>query len=205
MGSIIGMDPWVGCKWRHTLPSSLVDNLHNVGLFVLSDIGCPDLYLLDNQEWFTTALIGLTDQHDIICWNEYVGLLKTSHVRLSCDKDLLIWNQSKSGKYTPRAGYLQLMLDRQEEELSWWWKVLWKFKCPLKAKKNCWFLLKDKALTWDVLCCKGFEGLGRCYLCKSASKSNVHIGVECFYFEWAFELPKNLPPPGQFLLLSLQH
>ena len=108
----IGMDPWVGCKWRHTLPSSLVDNLHNVGLFALSDIGCPDLYLLDNQEWFTTASIGLTDQFDIICWNEYVGLLKTSHVRLTGDEDFLIWNQSKSGKYTPKTGYLQLLMDR---------------------------------------------------------------------------------------------
>ena len=44
-----------------------------------------------------------------------MGLLKTSHVRLSGDEDLLIWNQSKSGKYTPRSGYLQLLMDRQEE------------------------------------------------------------------------------------------
>ena len=76
----IGVDPWVGCKWRHTLPISLVDKLHYAGLFSLSDIGCFDLSLLNNQGWFTAALIGLTDQHDIICWNEYVGLLKTSHV-----------------------------------------------------------------------------------------------------------------------------
>ena len=132
-------------------------------LFSLSDIGCLDLSLLNNQGWFTAKLIGLTDQHDITCWNDYVGLLKTIHVILSGDEDFLIWNQSKSGKYTPRTGYLQLLMDRQEEELSWWWKVLWKFKCPLKAKIYCWFLLKDKALTWDVLCCKGYEGPGRCY------------------------------------------
>ena len=43
-----------------------------------------------------------------------MGLLKTSHVRLSSDEDLLLWNQSKSGKYTPRSGYLQLLMDRQE-------------------------------------------------------------------------------------------
>ena len=110
-----------------------------------------------------------------------MGLLKTSHVRLSCDEDLLIWNQSKYGKYTPRSSYLQLMLDRQEKELSWWWKVLWKFKCPLKANIFCWFILKDKALTWDVICCKGKEGPGRCYLCKTDSESNVHLGVDCSY------------------------
>ena len=53
--------------------------------------------------------------------------------------------------------------------------------CPLKAKIFCWFLLKDKELTWDVLYCKGFEGLGRCYLCKSAYESNFDIGVECSF------------------------
>ena len=69
-----------------------MDKLHSVGLFSLSDIGCFDLSLLNNQGWFTAVLIGLTDQNDITCWNEYVGLLKTSHVRLSDDKDILVWN-----------------------------------------------------------------------------------------------------------------
>ena len=27
----IGVDPWVGCKWRHILPLSLVDKLHYAG------------------------------------------------------------------------------------------------------------------------------------------------------------------------------
>ena len=86
----IGVDPWVGYKWRHILPISLVDKLHSAGLFFLSDIGCLDISLLNNQGWFTTTLIGLTDQQDITCWNEYLALLKTSHVRLTGDEDLLI-------------------------------------------------------------------------------------------------------------------
>ena len=80
---------------------------------------------------------------------------------MSLEADQLIWNQSKSGKYTPNIGYLQLVLDRNEEELTWWWKVLWKLKCPLKENKFSWFLLSDKALTWDIICRKGREGLGR--------------------------------------------
>ena len=90
-----------------------------------------------------------------------MAILKTSHVRLSSDADLLIWNQSKSRKYTPKTGYLQLVLNINVEELFWWWKVLWKFKCPLKEKKFSWFLLSEKALTWDVICRKGREGPGR--------------------------------------------
>ena len=110
---------WIlGCKWRHILPLSLMDKLHSVGFYFLKDIGCPNVSLLLNQGWFSAALIGLVEQQDITCWNEYLALLKSSHVRLSCDEDLLIWNQSKSGKYTLKSGYLQLVLDRQMEELS---------------------------------------------------------------------------------------
>ena len=63
----IGLDPWVGCKWRHSLPMCLVDKLHAVGLFSLSDIGCLDLSLLNNQGWLSAEMIGLTEQHDITC------------------------------------------------------------------------------------------------------------------------------------------
>ena len=50
---------------------------------------------------------------------------------------------------------------------------------PLRQNFFCWFLLSDKALTWDVLCRKGREGPGRCYLCKMDAESNFHLGVEC--------------------------
>ena len=67
----------------------------------------------------------------------------------------------------------------RDMELLWWWKALWKLKCPLKTKIFCWFLLYAKALTWDVLLLKGREGPGRCYLCKLECETNFHIGVEC--------------------------
>ena len=59
--------------------------------------------------------------------------------------------------------------------------MVWKFKCPLKSKILCWFLLSNKALTWDVPCRKGREGPGRCYLCKEDAESNTHLGVDCPY------------------------
>jgi len=52
-------------------------------------------------------------------------------------------------------------------------------KCPLKTKILSWFLLSGKALTWDVLCSRGREGPGRCFLCKLSGESNYHIAVEC--------------------------
>ena len=106
---------------------------------------------------------------------------KSSHVSLTNDKDVLVWNLSKSGLYTPKEGYVQLLLDRDGMDHSWWWKLLWKFNCPLKAKIFCWFLLSDKALTWDIIVRKGREGPGRCYLCKLNIESNLHLGVECLF------------------------
>ena len=91
---------------------------------------------------------------------------------------MLVWSQSKSGKYTPKVGYLHLIQDMNEVEISWWWKLLWKLKCPLKSKIFSWFLLSGKALTWNFLCRKGGEGLGRCYLCKVDVESNFHLGVQ---------------------------
>ena len=99
-------------------------------------------------------------------------------MRLSYDVDELVWNLSKYGKYSPKDGYLHLMLDKNEMEYSWWWKVLWKLKCPLKSKIFCWFLFSDKALTWDVIVRKGKEGPRRCYLCKMNAESNFHLGVD---------------------------
>ena len=63
----IRVDPWVGCKWRHILPLNLVDKLHSARLYFLNDIGCHDISLLNNQGWFSAALIGLIDQQDIFC------------------------------------------------------------------------------------------------------------------------------------------
>ena len=97
--------------------------------------------------WLSTGNLGLVDIQDITCQNECLAILKASHVRLTDDVDELVWNLSKSGKYSPKDGYLHLMLDMNELEYSRWWKFLWKLKCPLKQKIFCCFLFSDKALT----------------------------------------------------------
>ena len=150
----------------------MTDKLHSAGIYFLKDIGFPGVSNLMEQGWLSADILGLVDDQNITCWNGYLAILKSSHIRLSNEVDVLVWNQSKSG-------YLQLILDKNEVTIFWWWKLLWKLKCPLKSKKLCWFLFSGKALTWDVLCRKGWEGPGRCYLCKMDVESNYHLGVEC--------------------------
>ena len=134
------MDPWVGCKWRHLLPFPLVEKLHYLGVFSLKYIGAPGLTVLMEQGWLSADHLGLTDHLDVSVWNGYLSTLKASHVRLSNEDDKLVWILSKSGRYTPKEGYVQL-LDRSELEYSWWWKVLWKLKCPLRNFFFLFFIL----------------------------------------------------------------
>ena len=63
----LGLDPWVGCKWRHILPSFLLDKLHSLGCYFLKDIGCPGVFLLMEQGWLSTELIGLVEQQEVTC------------------------------------------------------------------------------------------------------------------------------------------
>ena len=86
----LGLDPWVECKWRHLLPSFLVDKLHSFGIYFLKDIGCPRVSLMLEQGWLTVDFIGLVDNQDVTCWNGYLVILKASHVRLLNDADVLV-------------------------------------------------------------------------------------------------------------------
>ena len=55
----IGIDPWLGCKWRHFLLVSMIDKLHTIGFFVLKDIVCTGTALLQDQGWLNADHFGL--------------------------------------------------------------------------------------------------------------------------------------------------
>jgi hypothetical protein len=81
------------------------------------------------------------------------------------------------------------MIDLHNQEPVWWWKGLWKIKCPLKAHIFMWFLIKNKIPTWDRLKNRMIEGPGWCPLCKGDEETGVdlfllfpfvrHIWEEC--------------------------
>ena len=106
----IKLDPWIGCNWRHALHLPMLDRLHLAGLYCLSDIGIPGLTDLMAQQWLFADFIGFSDPFDIDVWNGYLTILKSSHVRISNDDDILVWNLSRSGRYSPKEGYAQLMI-----------------------------------------------------------------------------------------------
>ena len=113
-----GIDPWVGWKWRHILPPHLIECLHNHGFYFLNDIGCPGTSMLLEQGCLSSKNIGIVDIQDALIWNGYIIILKASNVRLSDVVEELVWIQSKTGKYSPKDGYLQLIKDRTDVEIS---------------------------------------------------------------------------------------
>ena len=62
----LGINPWVGCKWRHHLPPLIIEKLHSYGFFSLKDIGTPGLTCLLEQRWLLAEQLGLVDQQDVI-------------------------------------------------------------------------------------------------------------------------------------------
>ena len=78
------------------------------------------------------------------------------------------------------------------------------------SKIFSWFILSDKALTWDILCRKGREGPGRCYLCNLESETNLHIGVDCkltqsVWYELEVKLHKSNLWAGDSVSLCLKN
>ena len=104
-------------------------------------------------------------------------MLKASHIRFRNEEDVLVWNQAKPGVYSPKCGYMHLIQEQHDRETKWWWNMLWHMKSPLKSKLFCWALFSGKALTWDTLIRRGWEGPGRCHLCKCDFETNLHLGV----------------------------
>ena len=110
----------------------MLKRLHYQCFYFLKDIGCPGVSMLMEQGWLSRENVGLVDIQDVIIWKGFIVVLKASNLRLTNAVDELVWIQSKTGKYSPKDGYLQLIKDRNEVEIFWWWKAVWKFKCPLK-------------------------------------------------------------------------
>ena len=92
----------------------MIEILHSAGYFFLKDVGTATISCLMEQGWLSSVYLGLVEELDINTWNGYLAILKTSHIRFNNNEDLLVWNQDKSGKYTPKGGYLHLIQEQHE-------------------------------------------------------------------------------------------
>jgi hypothetical protein len=104
----------------------------------------------------------------------YIDALKRSHIRFTNIEDELVWKKNSTGLYTPKVGYIALNLPLHQLP-KWWWKSLWKQKCPQKAKIFMWAALNNQIPTWENLNKHKIKGPGRCTLCKIANETTPHL------------------------------
>ena len=144
------MDPWVGYRGAHVLPEVLRNILAARGCHFLADVEDPGSSTLWHQGWISAQRLDIPDelQGD---WEDFLRILRHSHIRLTNRVDELIWDHHPSGSYSPKHGYIQLNVEAHNRDLVWWWKILWKLKCPGKTKLFFWAILENKAPTWDIL------------------------------------------------------
>ena len=119
----IGLDPWAGCKWCHYLPSHLTNILHSAGYYFLKDVGNLPVTNLMEQGWLSSYDLGLVENQDIIAWNGYIVTVKANLIRFKDEEDVLVWNQAKSGVYSPKFGYMHLIQEQHDRETEWWWNM----------------------------------------------------------------------------------
>ena len=111
----------------------------------------------------------------------YIRELDRAHIILSDQEDSLVWDADLGGTNSPKAGYLFLSAGVEQRDEAWWWKPLWRLKCPAKTKLFMWCVLNNKVPTWDVLQKRTFQGPGWCVLCKRELETTFHLFLTCFF------------------------
>lgn len=67
-------------------------------------------------------------------------------------------------------------------------RLIWKWQVPLKQKIFTWLAGRERLLTWEALRHRGWEGPGRCSLCKQESEDIHHLLVHCFFTKQIWNL-----------------
>eukprot|EP00253_Pinus_taeda_P035974 PITA_35974 len=146
----IGKDPWVGCNEKFALSPGLIRHLESKGIFSLCQVEKIGFSSIWGQAWKSGEELGLRP----VWWNEwkvYTEELARSNVRIKDRQDQLVWAHAENGSYSPKFGYEFLMSKKCWGDPKWWAKLIWKLKCPTKARLFSWCILKRKIPTWDIL------------------------------------------------------
>jgi hypothetical protein len=83
------------------------------------------------------------------------------------------------GVYTPKDGYVQLSTKILQQDVKWWWRKIWKQRCPTKGKILVWSILENIIPTWENIQKRQFNGLSWCSLCKEHEETIDHLLIRC--------------------------
>lgn len=146
----LGQDPQLGSDHGHILPQPLTIVPRDKGISKLAHIANPTNTTLWSQGWRAAKDLGLEEGfHETR--GTFLNALSKGQICLTEGEDKLVQGTSPFGTYTPNLDYISLNTDRALTDTKWWWKAVWKSKCPSKAKISMWDLMEKKIPTWDIL------------------------------------------------------
>jgi hypothetical protein len=94
-------------------------------------------------------------------WDSYTAALKQAGISLTDARDSLIWaGGDATGRVSVKNIYAALLPALDVDALPPWLFQMWKWPLPLKHKLFIWLCANGKALTWEVLRKKGWQGPG---------------------------------------------
>ena len=116
---------------------------------------------------------------NLTAWYDLVSKVVT--VNLTKEKDVFVWNLHRSGSFTVRSMYLNLI----QEGVLPTKNPLWKIRVPLKIKIFLWYLQKGVTLTKDNLAKRNWQGSVKCCFCNSL-ETIQHLFIDCHFarFIW---------------------
>jgi ribonuclease HI len=113
-------------------------------------------------------------------WDSFTAALKCAGISLTDAQDSLIWaGGDASGIVSVKNIYAALLPALDVDANPSWLFQMWKWLFPLKHKLFIWLCANGKALTWEVLRKKGWQGPGICSLCCRASEDIHHLLIHC--------------------------
>ena len=115
-------------------------------------------------------------------WNKFITGLEYGRIRLTHQKDSLIWSYNRyAGDISIAMGY-DLIVHHYHEPSPEHTKVLymlWYFNIPAKIRCFIWLVVMNRVLTWDNLQRRGWQGPGICTLCRLNEDSVQHLFLDC--------------------------
>ncbi|CAN1121952.1 Putative ribonuclease H protein At1g65750 [Linum perenne] len=93
-------------------------------------------------------------------------------------EDDWVWGLESLGHFSIKTAY-NLICETNFRPISRWWRAVWKWNGPNRIRHFLWLVVRDKLLTNEVRCQRGFSSDAICSRCSSETESILHILRDC--------------------------
>jgi hypothetical protein len=162
----LGKDRILGMGENSFLSINLMSALNHRNILTLAQARRHSDSQHLSSYWLSSSDLGFSG--DIAAeWDQFRWALIDSGAFLQDTEDDLMWiGGDNSRSPTVKNIYWAIISTKNLRKVGTWRQSIWKWKIQLKIKLFIWLAAKGKILTWDTLQTRGWEGPGRCYLCK---------------------------------------